>query len=162
MTDSIKVSTVTAALAALQIDVTRPGGTVGPVKIRDTNVIPTGVNREDCPVLAPRPMNFVTNFGITRQTFGADSALKDVNYTLNYLFYYFPVAAGTLLFEKYDDMVTAAMVVLNYIATHTSPLLGTTDILPGDIPAFGEVVDAANKSFHGCTMTFRVIQYMET
>ena len=161
MADSIKITTVATSIAALSITVTNALGSSVTVGIKDISAVPEAVNQQDCPMLAPRPQGFVTDFGVTRDAFGADAAPKTVAYTLHYVFFYAPVMQGVGLLEKYDEMVTAAAVVLNHLATNTA-LSGTTDILPGNIPVFGPVADVTGQQFHGCEIEMRVIQFMET
>ena len=160
MADSIKLTTVTNSIAALSITITKPDGTSGTLTIRDIDELTEAINQEQCPILSPQPANFVTDVVITRDTFGADAALKTVKYTLHYIFYYAPVAQGATMFEKYDNMITAAAIILNHLAINTN-LTGATDILPQAIPVFGPVADGTGALFHGCVISMRVMQYME-
>ena len=163
MADSIKLTTLTASIAALTITVTNARGSSVTLNIDDLSGLQkrVKVNQQDCPLLMPRPDNFVTDFSVMRDTMGADAALKTAAYTLNYIFYYSPIAQGVGIFEKYDEMVTAAAVILNHLATNTA-LSGSTDILPASVPAFGAMPDATGTLFHGCEIALRVMQYMET
>jgi len=161
MADSLKITTVTASIAALTISITKPDGTTGNLTIRDLGDMREAINQQDCPVLTPRADNFVSNLRIERDSFGADAAYKTAYYTLNYVFYFYPVNAGAGLFEKYGAMVTAAAVMLTYLATHTN-LTGTTDIMPEAQTSFGLQLDAAGTPFHGCEVALNVEQYLET
>ena len=160
MADSLKISTVCTSIAALTISITKPDGTTGNLLIRDLPNMRESINQQDCPVLTPRPDNFVTNLRIERDTFGADAAYKTAYYTLNYTFYFYPVHAGAGLFEKYGAMVTAAAVMLTYLATHTN-LTGTTDIMPEAQTSFGIQLDVAQTAFHGCEVALNVEQFLE-
>jgi len=162
VTDSIKLTQVCTSIATLSITVTNARGSSVTLTIDDLSGLQKRIkiNQQDCPLLTPRPDNFVTEFDVTRDTFGADAALKTVSYVLNYVFYYAPVAQGMGLFEKYDEMVTAAAVILNHLATNTN-LSGSTDILPTGIPAFGAMTDAGGTLFHGCQIALKVSAYME-
>lgn len=160
MADSIKLTTLTASIAALTITVTNARGSSVTLTIKDISGIQMKVNQQDCPLLMPRPDNFVTDFSVTRDTLGADAALKTARYMLNYIFYFAPVTQGVGLFEKYDEMVTAAAVILNHLATNTN-LSGSTDILPASVPSFGAQADAAGTLFHGCEIALAVSQFME-
>ena len=163
MADTLKLTTVTASIAALTITVTNARGSSVTLNIDDTSGLQkrVKVNQQDCPLLMPRPDNFVSNLGFTRDTYGADAALKTMAYTLTYNFYYAPIAQGVGLFEKYDEMVTAAAAILLHLATNTN-LSGATDILPESVPAFGAMADAAGTLFHGCEIALRVTQFLET
>ncbi len=161
MTDSIKITTLTASIAAQSITVTKADGTSGALGMRDVSNVPLEVAQASCPLLAPRPSDFLTGLRVERDTQGADAALKTVYYTLHYICYYAPATQGITLFDKFDDMVTAAAVILNYFATHTN-LSGATDILPQNVDAFGDVTDGKGTIFHGFVMSLEVTQFMET
>lgn len=163
MADTITLTTLTASIAALTITVTNARGESVTLNIDDLSSLQkrVKVNQQDCPLLSPRPDSFVTDFSVTRDTYGADAALKSARYTLNYTFYFAPVGQGVGVFEKYDEMVTAAAVILNHLATNTA-LSGATDILPSGVPSFGLQSDAMRTLFHGCEIALQVMQYMET
>lgn len=165
MTSAVKISSVTANIAAQSITVTNVQGASVTLGIRDTSNIPEAVNQEMCPILIPRPANFLTEFQLTRDTFGADAALKTVKYVLNYIFYYAPVGQGSTIFSKFDEMVVAAAVTINHFATNTNAICQTnsaaTEFLPQDIPAFDPVQDKIGTLFHGCVMSFYLEQFLE-
>ena len=162
MADSIKLTTLATSIAALSITVTNARGSSVTLTIDDISALQkrVKVNQQDCPLLMPRPDSFVTNFSVTRDTFGADAALKTATYTLNYIFYFAPIGQGVGVFEKYDEMITAAAIILNHLATNTN-LTGSTDILPESVPAFGAMSDATGTLFHGCEIALKVQQFME-
>ena len=160
MADTIKITTLATAIAALSVSVTNASGSSVTLAIKDIAAIPEAVNQVDCPILAPRPDNFITDFSVTRDTYGADAALKTVRYRMNYVFYFCPALQGVGIFEKYDDMVTAAAIILNALATNTN-LSGAQDILPSGIPSFGMQVDVGGTAFHGCEISLDVAQFME-
>src|SRR3990167_3616665 len=131
MADAIKITTVATAIAAISIS---------GVTVKDISAIPEAVNEQDCPLLAPRPDNYVSNLRVAEDTFGGPvAALKSCYYTLNYTFYYSPVAAGAGLFEKYDDMVTKAAAVL--LALAATIIGGTVEHTVSGISVFGPVAD---------------------
>lgn len=162
MTDSIKISTVTATIATQTISVVNAYGSTVNVTIKDTSAIPVTVNQQDCPLLSPLPPNFMSGVTIRRDTYGGDAGLKTIEYDLTYRFFYCPALQGVSQFEKYDEMVTAAAAVLLHFATHTS-ITGSTDIMPRQpVPFFGPVVDGGGNVFHGFDLVLHVMQYMET
>jgi len=163
MADSFELATVTAALAALgpSITVTKADGTTGAIDIRDIGAIPSAVNQADCPVLAPNPDNFITNLKPERVSFGGDAARKNWTYNLNYVFYYAPALQGPDLFAAYGDMVNAAVTLLLYLATHTATIPGCQEILPLGVPQFGKQTDVGGTNFHGCKISFSILQFME-
>lgn len=161
MADSIKLTTVTNSIAAQSITITKPDGTSGALTIRDIDELTEAINQEQCPILTPRPNDFVTGFTVERDSFGADAAYKTARYLLHYVLFYAPIAQGSTIFEKYDNMVTAAAVILNHFATNTN-LTGTTEFFPVTVENFGLVQDATGTIFHGFPLTFSVMQFMET
>lgn len=161
MPDSIKLTTVTNSIAAQSITITKPDGTSGTLTIRDIDELTEAINQEQCPVLTPRPNDLVTGFSVTRDSFGADAAYKTANYVLHYILFYSPIAQGATLFEKYDNMVTAAAVILNHFATNTA-LTGSTEFFPVTVENFGLMQDATGTIFHGFPLAFAVSQFMET
>lgn len=161
MAESLKFTTLTASIAALTISITKPDGTTGNLAIRDISALTTTINQQDCPLLAPRPDDFVSDLRIVRDSYGGDSAYKTARYTLTYVFYFYPVSAGAGLFEKYGAMVTAAAVILNHLASHTN-LTGATDVQPPETVRFGAMADAAGTLFHGCELSLAVEQHLES
>jgi len=167
MTDAINLTTLCTTIAAQTISITGAYGSAANLSIRDISNVPVAVNQQDCPLLAPAPNGFVSNVVITRDTYGADASLKRIEYDLRYRFYYAPMLQSVSMFEKYDEMVTAAVAVLLHFSTNTN-LSGSTDFLPQSLPGFGPVTDGTLNSsgqptiFHGCDFVFHVMQYLET
>jgi hypothetical protein len=160
MTESIKLSTLATAIASQSITVTNAYGSSVTLDIRDITEIPVSVNQQDCPILTPHPSAFMTNVTVTRDSYGADAGYKSVEYDLTYRFFFAPILQSVTMLEKYDEFITAAMTVLMFFTDHTN-LSGSTDFLPGSVPAFGAVVDGAGTQFHGCDFVFHVRQYLE-
>ena len=160
MADTTKITTVATAIAAQSITVTNAAGSSMTLAIRDISALTNIISAESCPLLTPRPAQFVTGLSFTRDTFGADAAYKSVRYTLNYLFFFCPIGQGATLYEKFDEMVTAAAVILNHFATNTA-LSGSTDFLPGTVDDFEPVINADGALYHGCGIPFAVMQFLE-
>lgn len=160
MTDAINVSTVTNAIANASITVTNAYGTSGVMTITNVTGMPVSVNQQSCPMLTPHPTDFISNASVTRDTFGADAALKGIEYDLKYRFFFAPILQGTTMLAKYAALVDAAVAILLYFTTNTA-LSGTVDFLPRPIVSFGAVADGAGTQFHGCDFIFHVKQYLE-
>ena len=88
MADTISITTIATNISNLTITVTKPDGTSGNLAIKDISALPEAVHPQDCPMLAPRPDNFLSGFALSHECFGGDAGLKDVRYTLNYMLYY--------------------------------------------------------------------------
>lgn len=160
MTESIKLATLTAAIATQSITLTDAYGASVTLAIKDISAIPVAVNQQDCPVLTPHPSVFMTNVIVTRDTFGSDAAYKTIEYDLTYRFFYAPILQSVTMLEKYGEFIAAAMTVLMYFSNHTD-YGGSVDFLPGPVPAFGAVTDGAGTQFHGCDFVFHVRQFLE-
>lgn len=164
MADTWKIATVTAAIKsqASLITIVVDGTNTNPT-IYDpfAEEIPNSITPSKCPCLVPRPAEFITEFDFTRDTFGADAALKSVNYRLNYRFFFAPVLESMSLFSKYTQMCVAAAALWLYFATHTNNITGATEILPRAIPTFGPEADWKGTNYHGCELAFDVMQFME-
>lgn len=161
MTDTVRASSVVTAIAGLSITVTNARGSSVALKIKDDSAIPQAVSGFECPILAPKPDNFITNGIITRDTTGGDSAYKTIVYQLNYILYFAPVEEGTTLFSSYSALVDAWAVIVASLANNTNNISGETDILPLPVQYFGQVADLAGTKFHGCEISFAVKQYLE-
>lgn len=160
MSDSIKTRTVTAAIAGLVISVIKADGNAGNVTIRDVNALTEIINPQDCPILSPRARGFISDVEIMRDSYGGDASLKRISYNLTYDFFYTPALEGAGLFEKYDNMVDAAIAVLLALATNTA-LNGATDVIPSPVSLFGPIEDTTGQVFHGCQFVLRVMQFLE-
>lgn len=164
MTDTVKFTTVTAAIAASSITVTRHSGATGALKIKDVGTLPQAIPTEQCPILAPRASNFCSNVQVVRDTFGADAALKTISYDLAYQLFFYPLGEGLKWVTYYGAMVTCAMEILLWFATNTNSFVddGAHEFMPAGIPVFDPQVDAAGTPFHGCQFLFHVQQFMES
>lgn len=161
MADSIKISTVTAAIAAKTITVTNALGNSVTLAIKDTGAMPEAIHQENCPLLVPRPADFVTALRIERDSFGADAAYKSIYYTLNYLFFFCPAVQGMKLHDKYDEMVTASAAVILSLGTNTN-VSGSTEFEIGSVDTFGYITDGEGAAFYGCVIPINIRQFMET
>lgn len=168
MAESWKLSTVTAAIAACSITVTKPDGTSGVLTIQDvansgaTKFTPT-VTQAACPVLQPKVVGFVSPVGefFTRDSMGADAALKTAHYRLAYKFLFAPVGQSVETFSMYAASINALVAVGLYFMTHTD-IGGTTEFLPR-IESFEPQMDETGKTiFHGGLISFDVMQFLET
>ena len=166
MADAWKLSTVTAAIAACSVTVTKPDGSSGALTIQDTGnsgatkFTPT-VTQAACPVLQPRVIGFVTpsETFFTRDSYGADAAVKSVHYRLSYKFLFAPVAQGVELFSMYAASVSALVAVGLYFMANTN-ISGATEFLPR-IETFEPQIDEKQTLFHGGLISFDVEQFLE-
>lgn len=127
------------------------------VKMCDTNHIPVQVTDRDCPILFPEPLGFVTDFNVTRDSFGP-YAKKTVTYILHYTFLFMPVGAGREL-EKYGEMVETAFSVLDVIIANEN-LAGAVEMDASDALEFGPVPDPAGNLYLGCRFAFLITEFV--
>ena len=147
---SLQISTITAAIAGL---------TVTGVTILDTDEIPFEVGLRQS-VLFPEPVNFVTDFTVTRDSMGiASQARKTVTYTLNYTFAHSQVGTGRGLADLYGDMVSTAYAIVDAIIA-LDTVSGAVGIDDPTINQFGVVVDPSGVSYHGCKIAVRVTEFV--
>lgn len=161
MTETFKLATATATIAAQTISVVDALGATVTLAIKDIDTVPSKVEQAACPLLTPRANDFVTDLRVTRDSFGADAALKTVEYVLHYRLYYAPVGQATSLFEHYGDMVDCYAAILLYFANHTA-LSGTHEFMIQTAPHIGAVQDDTGQNFHGADIAFAVKQFLES
>ena len=102
---ALAFATVADSIAALS---------VSGVTLKDVDNIPedaTGLG----PLIIPAP-NYLTNFSMTRQSYGGGSSAEmDVSYTLNYRLLFAPVGAGRGFIGVVDVMVDKLALFLDAV-----------------------------------------------
>jgi len=135
------------------------GLSISGVTIKDIDSIPPDVTRLE-PILFPEPLNYVTNFSMTRDSTGTDvDARKTAIYDLNYTFCFSPVGSDRPL-ALYNEMVAKVVLIINEILEN-STIAGCVDIECQNIPAFGPVPDPAGNMYDGCRLAFTVTDFLE-
>ena len=125
---TLALATVTNSIAAL---------TVTGLTIKDIDEIPPDCARL-CPVMFPEPLNFITNFTSTRDTFGpAAIANKTAEYDMNYTFLYVPLSTGRTGLDTYDEMMAMVSLIQDEILENDD-LAGVTDISPQGVVDFDQ------------------------
>jgi hypothetical protein len=137
--------------------------TITGVRVRGMDNIPAEVGARDCPLLSPKPNDFVANLTITRDSFGTNDnadTKRTVTYDLRYVLFYTPIGAGRNLFDQYADFVHKAIAVQQAVAELESATDGVIDITCAPV-VWGVVQDAAGNAFHGCEFSFNVTEFYE-
>ncbi len=129
------------------------------VTIKDVDEIPS-----DCsmllPVLFPEPVNLMTDFTMTRDSFGGGSVAKmTVGYNLHYTFCLAPVGSGFTGLEYFDETLTKVAAILDAVLA-IDTFAGAIDITPQEATEFGPVPDPAGKQYIGCRLTFHVEEFV--
>ena len=144
------ISTVAQSIASLD-------GLMG-VTIRNIDEIPPDCTRL-MPILIPEPLNFVTNFVSTRDSFGTPTAAqKTLEYDLNYTFMFVQVGSGRTGLDFYDDMISRVEMIIDAILDNDT-ITGAVDLSPQGTTDFGPVPDPAGNQYLGCRLVFHVIEY---
>lgn len=172
MSENIKLSTLTALIAAQSITVTNALGSSVALNIRDvsmTNETPgTGIviaiNPQDCPVLSPRALNFVTNVKPTMDTYNSQSLGRhSIEYDLTYQLYFYPLGEGGSWAANYGANAVCVMAIMLYFMTHSDQFAGSgsEDFFPLAIPALQSQSDATSTLYHGAEISFHVKHFTE-
>ena len=146
---ALAISTICDSIAALSVT---------GLTILDFDAIPARTDRGH--YLYPNPINFVTDFLVEWDSYGADaSAKKTVTYTLNYVFNYSPVGEGRAFkLDLYDDMVTMAFQIQDALIANSS-LSGNIDNLP-TFGTFGQIFDPSGNPCLGCDIRISVKEFV--
>lgn len=147
---TLSINIITNSIAAL---------TVTDVTIKDVDEIPDSIDTNDCPMVFPNPDGFVSDFELERMAMSSGASnVWDVRYTLTYRFCHSEIGTGLGLFDVYDDMVDKVQDFVDKMMV-SDTLTGAVDIEVDDISTFGPVSDPAGKSFHGCDIALRILEF---
>ena len=110
-------------------------------------------------MLIPLP-TFMTDYTMTRDSYGGASAMLTVEYTLNYRLCYAPIGAGRNgILDLYDDVIAMAAKILDKFHD-VGVFTGCEDIQPVSIINLGVVNDPAENQYYGCDLSFRVLEFV--
>lgn len=132
--------------------------TVAGLTIKDVDQIPEQADVRGHTIY-PEPLNFVTDFTPTRDTFGGASAMWTVEYTLNYTLCYIPVGSERMGLDKYASMTALAFAFIDAVLA-VGVLSGAVDIQPGGLSEFGVVSDPSGNAWQGCKIALRVKEFV--
>jgi len=162
VTDTFKLTTVTADIADQSIQVVTAKSKTIMLDIRDIDKVPFVVNESECPILFPRVDEFLTPLEsfFQRDSYGADAAKKSVRYTLHYRLCFAPAIQGPDILSHYADSVRAMVAICLHFFTNTN-ISGSVEFLPR-VENFAPQLDGNNTKFHGGLIAFDVTDYLET
>lgn len=150
---ALQITTIATNIAAL---------TVGDanIPIYDIDKIPSTVLSKNCPMFAPNPDNYVSNFLFQRDSFGSgDTAQITVQYTLQYRLYSAKAGAGRGLMNMYASMVANCAAFIDTVILNDD-VAGAVDMVAASIPHFGLVSDPAGEMFHGADILLTVKEFV--
>lgn len=145
---AVSAATVATSIAALS---------VSGLTIKDLDAIPQEVTARDCPVMFPDPSRFLTDLSIEVDSYGSAAAKKTVRYTLNYILAYRVVGEERGLYKIYQGFVQKVCLLLDAMLANDA-LSGCIDSTPTGL-TLGVVQDPAGKSFHGCLIPIRIMEF---
>lgn len=147
---SLAIATICTAISNLNV----PG-----VEIKNLYEVPEAVD-ERFPTLYPEPSGFVSEFTVTKNSFGTGmTAMMTVTYNLTYTFCFAPVSSERTIFVKWAEMVEKAFRIYDTIIA-ACPLAGSVETELQNVFEFGPVSDPAGNTFHGCKFIIHVTEFV--
>lgn len=147
------------ALSPTSVATAVAGLSVSGVTVKDLTGVPEEVFDRDCPIVYPNPANYVSMGGVSRETMGGDSgALKEVRYTLHYLFLHHEAGAERGQKDAAQDAVSKLYAFLSAVIANCDALT-VIDITPDHGP-LQVVQDPSGKDFHGCEVSLAVTEWL--
>ena len=147
---ALQIAVITNSIAALSI---------AGVTIKDKDELKDGWDAFDCPLLCPRPTDFMTGFIEERVSFGSGSTRQaNISYVLAYRFFYAPVGTGDFLII-WSAMIDKAFAIVDAIIANDA-IAGLIDLSHEDIVQSDVVEDAAGNQFIGCDIPIRVLEFV--
>lgn len=131
---------------------------VDEVRFYDLDTIPASDVRS--PFFFPEPLEFISNFVLTRDSFGGGSvALQHAEYDLTFTFCYKPLGTGRAGLADYVGMVTLAAEILDAIIA-IDVISGAEDVRPAELREFGQVPDPSGNMYLGCKIVIHVMEFV--
>ena len=150
MTITSTISTVADSIAGL---------TISGVTIKDIDQIPDTA-RMLCPLLIPKPDNFVTNISVSFETFGSNGGAKiNTTYTLNYVFLFCEVG-GISSFAAFAGLMTKLSAILVTINSNDT-ITGAVDMKINSIGNIGVITDPAGIEYWGLEFSLNILEYSQ-
>jgi len=149
--------TITSSIATVADSIA--GLTISGVTIKDIDQIPDTA-RMLCPLLIPKPDNFVTDLSVSFETFGSNGGAKiNTNYTLNYVFLFCEVG-GMGAFSAFSGLVSKLSSILVAINSNDA-ITGAVDVKINSIGNIGVITDPAGIEYWGLEFSLRVLEYSQ-
>jgi hypothetical protein len=110
-------------------------------------------------MVIPRPDGFMSDFEVERMAMSSGTSnVWDVRYTLTYRFLHSEIGLGLGILDAYPKMVDKVMDFVDKMLT-SDAVTGAVDLTVEDIGNFGPVSDPSGKMFHGCDISFRILEF---
>jgi hypothetical protein len=111
-------------------------------------------------MLIPRPFEPLTEFNITRDSYGASMAKMTATYTLNFRLLYLPLGAGRSNYiEPMPGLIRMIAEVWDALLA-VSILDGAVDIVPWGISLVGPTEDPTGNPYWGADFSFHITEFV--
>lgn len=128
-------------------------------RILDLDEVREGFTAYDTPLLSPRPDEFISAPTVTPVSFGSGEGRQlDVSYTITYRYFHAPVGEGDIA-TTWAQMVVNTFKIFDAVLQNDA-LSGLIDLNLSSVSTFGTVVDGSNNVYHGCDISFRVLEHV--
>ena len=108
---------------------------------------------------SPRPDEFISAPTVTPVSFGSGEGRQlDVSYTITYRYFHAPVGEGDIA-TTWAQMVVNTFKIFDAVLQNDA-LSGLIDLNLSSVSTFGTVVDGSNNVYHGCDISFRVLEHV--
>lgn len=143
------ITTIAESIANIQFD---------GISVKSINDIPESASLL-CPLLIPNPSDFVSDYGVSFETYGSMGAAKiNSNYSLNYIYLHCDVASGLGAFAPFLGIYQSLQVILETIFTN-DVVTGLVDLQLGSIGKVGVITDPAGNEFWGVNFSLKVLEF---
>ena len=130
------------------------------VTIKDIDQIPEFVTGRNCPILFPRPDNFLTGISFTPDSYGTGTTRKwSVRYVLNYVYLHAPVGSMRGLANIYSGFYTKIGLILDAVIAYQT-VAEAIDIAPQGVFNIEVIEDGKGNQFYGTFISLNVLEYV--
>jgi hypothetical protein len=133
---------------------------VSGVTLKDVDTIPENVQLL-CPVLFPRPDNFITEVTPEFVTYGSLGTAKiNLSYTLNFMYCHAPIGSGLGgVFANYGSLITNLELILEKIL-ESDVVTGAVDLQLAGVN-IAPITDPAGNNYFGAEIALRVQEFAQ-
>lgn len=130
------------------------------VTIKDIDQIPEWVTGRNCPILFPKPDNFLTSISFTPDSYGTGTSRKwSIRYILNYVYLHAPVGSMRGLANIYSGFYTKIGLILDAVIAYQT-VAEAIDISPQGVFNVEVIEDGKGNQFYGTFISLNVLEYV--
>jgi hypothetical protein len=136
------------------------GLNISGVTIKDIDEVPQSAQML-CPLLIPRPNDYITELTATRQSFGGGGSAKlNLSYTLNYVYLHAETGSGISQLDIYSGMITKLSAIIVAILTNDA-ITGLVDLELQTITDIGTIQDPSGNNYWGAIFALKVLEFAQ-